>query len=113
VVTTLKMYMRTIPKGQRYLFGISERTAYNYLQKYLQEAGIEKRIRFHDLRTTFVRLSRRLGRSVKYVMQQTGDSAPVILEHYEYLSDEEMRDITDDGILKKAAEKEPCRKQES
>ena len=102
VVTTLRMYVRTIPRGQRKLFKYSGRTAYNYLQTYLKLAGIKKKLRFHDTRTTFIRLSRIMGRSVKYVMQQTGDSAEVILEHYDWLSDEEMHDVTNDGILGEA-----------
>jgi len=104
VVATLRMYVRTLPKSQRELFDFTGRTAYNYLQTYLRAAGIDKHIRFHDMRTTFIRLSRKMGREVKYVMQQTGDSAEVILEHYDYLSDEEMHEITNNGILRKAEE---------
>ena len=104
VLSTLRMYVRTLPKSQRELFKFSDRTGYTYLQKYLKKAGITKHIRFHDLRTTFIRLSRKMGREIKYVMQQTGDSAEVILEHYDHLSDEEMSEITNDGILKRAEE---------
>lgn len=106
VVATLRMYVRTLPKSQRELFDFCGRTAYNYLQTYLRAADINKHIRFHDLRTTFIRLSRKMGREVKYVMQQTGDSAEVILEHYDYLSDEEMQEITNNGILRRAEETE-------
>jgi len=108
VVTTLRMYIRTLPKEQKLLFKFRQRTAYNYLQKYLERAHIQKRLRFHDLRTTFIRLSRKLGRSIKYVMQQTGDTAQVILEHYEHMTDEEMHQVTNKGILKASKAHEEC-----
>ncbi len=42
----------------------------------------------HWLRHTFIRLSRRAGRDIKFVQQNTGDSLKTILEHYEGLTDE-------------------------
>lgn len=105
-VVALDMYIQTIPKGQKLLFTFTGRTAYNRLQKYRKKAKIRKEIRFHDLRTTFIRLSKALGRGERYVMQQTGDSARVILEHYENYDDEQMHDITDSKSLLTEIKKE-------
>jgi integrase len=99
VATALKMYINTLPKGQEKLFDFTGRTAYNYLQKYLKKAGIKKHLRFHDLRTTFIRISKRMGRDPVFIKQQTGDSWRVIQEHYEHFSDEDMKDVTREGIF--------------
>lgn len=103
VCQTLKMYMNTLPKKQRFLFKFSGRTAYNILQNLLKEADINKHIPFHALRRTYIRLSKRLGRDTRFVMDQTGDSARVILEEYEGYSVDEMVEIMDrDNILRRA-----------
>ncbi|MFW3145986.1 MAG: tyrosine-type recombinase/integrase [Thermoplasmatota archaeon] len=105
VVQTLRMYIRTLPEEQRYLFPFSGRTAYNKVQKILRRTSIRKHIPFHSLRRTYIRLSKRLGRDTRFVMDQTGDTARVILEHYEgYTVDEMSEMMKEDNIFKKARE---------
>lgn len=103
VVQTLRMYIKSLPKRQRYLFRFSGRTAYNVLQRLLVKAGIEKHLSFHDLRRTFIRLSKRMGRDIRFVMDQTGDTARVITEEYEgYTADEMVEMMNEDNILRRA-----------
>lgn len=100
IVHTLKMYIDTLPKGQKYLFSFSGRTAYNKFQKILEKAGIKKKLSFHSLRRTFIRLSKKLGRDIRFVMDQTGDTARVIMEEYEgYTIDELVELMNKDGII--------------
>lgn len=103
VTQTIKMFIQTLPRSQRYLFNFSGRTAYNILQRLVERANIQKHIPFHALRRTFIRLSRRMGRDIRFVMDQTGDSARVILEAYEGYTVDEMVDLMeDDNILKRS-----------
>ena len=103
VVQTLKMYIHTLPSNQRFLFNFSGRTAYNKLQRILQRACINKHIAFHDLRRTFIRLSKRMGRDIRFVMDQTGDTARIIMEEYEgYTVDEMVEMMNEDNILRRA-----------
>jgi hypothetical protein len=54
-------------------------------------------------RRTYIRLSKRLGRDTRFVMDQTGDTARVILEAYEGYTVDEMVDLMeDDNILKRS-----------
>ena len=103
LVQTLKMYIKSLPKGQRYLFVFSGRTAYNKLQVVLTRANIRKHIPFHALRRTYIRLSKRMGRDTRFVMDQIGDTARVILEEYEgYTTDEMVEMMREDNILRRS-----------
>jgi integrase len=105
VVQTLRMYIRSLPKDQRFLFNFSGRTLYNRLQAILGRTNIRKHIPFHGLRRTYIRLSKRMGRDTRFVMDQTGDSARVILEEYEGYTIDEMVDIMkEDNIIRRARE---------
>lgn len=103
LVQTLRMYIRSLPKDQRYLFDFSGRTAYNKLQIILSRTTIKKHIPFHALRRTYIRLSKRLGRDTRFVMDQTGDTARVILQEYEgYTVDEMVKMMQEDNILRRS-----------
>ncbi len=103
LVQTLKMYIRSLPRDQRYIFQFSGRTAYNKLQMILMRTNIRKHIPFHALRRTYIRLSKRMGRDTRFVMDQTGDSARVILEEYEgYTTDEMVEMMRKDNILRRS-----------
>ncbi len=103
VLQTLKMYIATLPRDQRYLFRFSGRTAYNIVQNLISKARINKHIPFHALRRTFIRLSKRMGRDIRFVMDQTGDTARVIIEEYEgYTIDEMAEMMKEDNILRRA-----------
>jgi len=115
VVTTLRMYINTLPKGEKYLFPaekgkghMSGRHAYNVLQRNLKKAGIKKHLEFHALRRTFVRLSKLMGKDMKFTMQQTNDTARTLVEEYEGYSIEDMRKMIDrDSILKRVRNGQP------
>ncbi len=105
VVQALRIYIDTLPDDQRFLFDFSGRTAYNRLQTIKERAGISKDLDFHSLRRTFVRLSKDMGRSPRFVMDQTGDTARTILENYEaYTLDELVDHMKDDGIFQRLRE---------
>lgn len=84
------------------LFPFSTKTANRILKKWC------KRIEFpyadvvgsHWLRHTFIRLSRKVGRDIKAVQQNTGDTLKTILEWYSDLSSEDMhREIAGKPLL--------------
>ena len=102
VIQTLRLYMKDIPSNKRFLFNFSGRTAYNKLQKLMEKAGIKKHLEFHGLRRTFIRLSKKLGREVRYVMEQTGDTARVIIDEYEGYTIDEMIEITESNTILKS-----------
>ncbi len=92
VIPDLTRYISTLPRGQKELFTISGRTAYNRLQKYLTKAGITKHLSFHDLRRTFIKTAKKKGIDIKAVSQITGDSFKTIQDHYENLDMDELRE---------------------
>jgi integrase len=102
---SLAMWMRMNKKSQ-WLFParqknsnhISSRTAYNILQRCLERAGLPKRP-FHALRGTCVKLCQKAGWSIEQVAELTGDSIPVIQQHYATPSDEEMREVANDKAI--------------
>lgn len=116
VITTLKMYINTLPKGERFLFPaekgsgkhMSGRHAYNVLQRNVEKAGIKKHLEFHALRRTFVRLSKLMGRDMKFVMEQTNDTARTLVEEYEGYSIDDMKKLMErDSILKRVHKGQP------
>lgn len=113
LMATLIMYMKTLPKGAKYLFPaeqsnanhLSDKTAYNWLQEAMKKAGLTKKMDFHGLRRTYVRLAKRMGYDMKWVQEMTGDTAEVILKHYDGWKTDEMSEILKDGgIIKKVQE---------
>jgi len=86
VSQTLQMFINQNP-NRKLLFEFSGRTAYNKFQALLKKAGIKKHLAFHALRRT---------------MDQTGDTARVIIEEYEgYDVDELVSIMEKDGIIKR------------
>lgn len=92
VAMELERYIKTLPKGQKKLFNFCGKTAYNRLQSYLQKAGINKTISFHDLRRTFVKTAKKKGLDMKAVSQITGDTLSTIEGYYENMDMEELRE---------------------
>jgi len=106
VVQTLQMFINQNP-NRKLLFKFSGRTAYNKFQALLKKAGITKHLPFHALRRSFIRLSKRMGRDIRFVMDQTGDTARVIIEEYEGYDVDELAEMTQqDGILKRLSKSE-------
>lgn len=100
MVKTLRQYLNTLPNGEKYLFSFTGRTAYNKFQGLCKVAGISKHLSFHALRRSFIRLSKQLGRDIRFVMDQTGDSARVIMDEYEgYTPDEMVKKLRDENNI--------------
>lgn len=89
----LNKYLKTIPKNQKMLFGFSERTAYNKLQRLCDIASIPKRP-FHALRATCMKRCQRAGWTPEQVVDLTGDTLRVIQEHYATPSSSEMQEVS-------------------
>jgi integrase len=106
VAQTLQMFINQNP-NRKLLFEFSGRTAYNRFQALLKKAGIKKHLAFHALRRTFIRLSKRMGRDIRFVMDQTGDTARVIIEEYEGYDVDELAEMMEkDGIMKRLDSKD-------
>ena len=107
--TELKQ-LRNIHKEEHYLFPgrsepkygkghISDKTAYNILQRNLDAAGISKRP-FHSLRATCAKLCKEKGWSVEQIAKHLGDTVRVVQQHYSTPSLSEMKNIAQDkGVL--------------
>lgn len=97
VKPALKMWrkqMETEGIKEPRLFDFSEKTATRILRRWLKVIGFPyaEKAASHWLRHTFVRLSRRAGRDIKAVQQNTGDSIKTLLDWYEGLNAEDMRE---------------------
>jgi integrase len=99
----LRLHMDRLPKNTPWLFPsptrpshhVSDRTAYNILQRWLVRAELPSRP-FHALRATCVKLAKSSGWTIEQVMDLTGDSFEVIKTHYDVPSDEEMAKVAKD-----------------
>lgn len=106
VKSQLKMWLKQRQaegiKDKR-LFPISEKTANRILKRWCSRIGFPfaDRVGSHWLRHTFIRLSRKSGRDLKAVQQNTGDTVKTILEWYSDLSSEDMkREIAEKPLIR-------------
>lgn len=84
------------------LFPFSDKTANRILKYWCKQAGFQYAhiVGSHWLRHTFIRLSRKVGRDIKAVQQNTGDTIKTLLEWYSDLSAEDMHhEIEDKPII--------------
>ena len=78
---------------------MSDRHAYNVLQKCLERAGLPKRP-FHALRATCTKLCQKNGWTPEQTAWLIDDSVKTVQEHYTTPSDEEMKEVVKEkGIL--------------
>lgn len=94
-VTELKRYLSLKDPTDRYLFKFSGRTAYNKLQRGLKEAGIGKKISFHDLRRSFTKTAKLKGIPITAVAQILDDTITTVQEFYSRLDIEELNQEVD------------------
>lgn len=73
------------------IFPFCEKTANRIIKRACAKAGFKYIPSTHWLRKTFVRLSRRAGRDIVAVQQNTGDTYKTLLEWYEGYSSEDLR----------------------
>lgn len=98
VIQVLKKYIPTLEKGEKYLFPISGRTLYRRFNDILSRSGLPS-MRFHDLRRSCMRLSRQMGRDIRFVMDLTGDTAETILREYEGYTIDEMNKLLEENSI--------------
>lgn len=104
LASTLKMwYMHRHQAGikDKRLFPFSEKTANRIIKRWALNLNFrfKEQVSSHWFRHTFIRLSRRAGRDIKAVQQNTGDTVRTLLEWYEALSPEEMAKEIDNKPL--------------
>lgn len=96
VKSQLKMWLKQRQiegiKDKR-IFPFTEKTANRILKQWCKiiEFPYSKQVSSHWLRHTFIRLSRKVGRDIKAVQQNTGDTVKTILDWYSDLSMEDMQ----------------------
>lgn len=96
VKSVLKMWLKQRQaegiKDKR-LFPFSTKTAGRILTKWSKHINFQyaDKVGTHWLRHTFIRHSRKIGRDIKAVQQNTGDTIKTLLEWYSDLSAEDMR----------------------
>lgn len=93
----LENYANSIDKRvQRVVFPFSAKTANRRVKEWAKAAGIERRVRWHTWRHTFVVQSRRAGRDWDFIAQQTGDRVATLIEEYSKLSIEDRIRVTNE-----------------
>ncbi|NQZ84410.1 MAG: site-specific integrase [Nanoarchaeales archaeon] len=96
ITPLLKMWLKERQKLEiksRELFPYSEKTCNRIVKKWSHniEFKFADKVSSHWFRHTFIRLSRRAGRDIKAVQQNTGDTVKTLLEWYSDLDEEGMR----------------------
>lgn len=84
------------------IFPFSEKTANRILKRWCKKINFPYAdiVGSHWLRHTFIRLSRKAGRDIKAVQQNTGDTVKTILEWYSDLSRDDMKsEIADKPLI--------------
>lgn len=92
--------LKHLSDGDRYVWPsdqsrsghISSRTAYNWLQKWLDAAGLQPRP-FHALRATAIKTAQARGWTIEQVMALVNDTYQTIKRHYDTPSDQEMMQV--------------------
>lgn len=106
VGSQLRMYLNSRKQKSSLLFPFCGRTANRRLKKWCVKAEIrierkgKTRVSFHWLRHTFIIRSKMVGRDIKVVQQNTGDTIETILKYYRKLSIEDrIREVENKPIL--------------
>ena len=77
---------------------ISDKSAYNILNRYLEKAGLDKRP-FHALRATCIKMCQKKGWKPEETAELVGDSLRVIQEHYSVPSEQEMKEVSEEKAI--------------
>ena len=91
---TLFMWLKKRGNHEGKVFTFTPRTAQRLIKKYCKQIGFVywENAGPHWLRHTFIRLSRSVGRDIKSVQQNTGNTINTLLEIYAELSPDNMKD---------------------
>ena len=96
---------RTDTRKEKLIFPFCDKTFNRYIKGWALKAGIERRVRWHTLRHTYVIQARRAGRDWNEIAQQTGDTLSTLVQVYGNLSIEDRVDLTDKKPLIEGDEK--------
>ncbi|MCG2717711.1 MAG: site-specific integrase [Nanoarchaeota archaeon] len=96
----IEMLINSRKKQTPLLFNFSYKTANRRVKKWCEKAGIVRNkpglIRWHMLRHTYCVQSISVGRPIKLICQQTGDTELSILKYYNNFSEEDRVKISED-----------------
>jgi integrase len=98
--TYLREYSKRVDKRREdRVFPYSSKTLNRRIKEWAVKAGIERRVRWHTLRHTYVVESRKKGREWSLISAQTGDTAATLIQEYDKLSLEDRQKMTDEKPL--------------
>ena len=86
-------------RGEKRIFPYSESTINRRIKKWAKDAGINRRVRWHCLRHTYVVQSRAKGRDWSIISMQTGDTPATLISVYSQLSLEDRHKISDESPI--------------
>lgn len=86
-------------RKDKLVFPMSHKTFNRRIKAWALEAGVDRRVRWHTLRHTYVVQSRRVGRDWNEISQQTGDTLGTLVKEYGSLSIEDRVTLTDSKPL--------------
>jgi len=88
-------------RREKRIFPYSESTINRRIKKWAKDAGIDRRIRWHCLRHTYVVQSRAKGRDWSIISMQTGDTPATLISTYSQLTLEDRHRISDESPIVK------------
>jgi integrase len=86
-------------RGEKRIFPYSESTINRRIKEWAKAAGVNRRVRWHCLRHTYVVQSRAKGRDWSIISMQTGDTPATLISTYSQLSLEDRHRISDEKPL--------------
>jgi integrase len=86
-------------RGGKHIFPYSESTINRRIKQWAKDAGINRRVRWHCLRHTYVVQSRAKGRDWSIISMQTGDTPATLISIYSQLTLEDRHRISDESPL--------------
>ena len=88
-------------RREKRIFPYSESTINRRIKEWAKNAGIDRRVRWHCLRHTYVVQSRAKGRDWSIISMQTGDTPATLISTYSQLTLEDRHRISDESPIVK------------
>jgi len=88
-------------RREKRIFPYSESTINRRIKEWAKNAGIDRRVRWHCLRHTYVVQSRAKGRDWSIISMQTGDIPATLISTYSQLTLEDRHRISDESPIVK------------
>ena len=102
----LREYRKKVDeRKEKRIFPYSAKTLNRRIKSWAKDAGIARRVRWHDLRHTHVVRSRQKGRDWAAISMQTGDTAATLITTYSQLTVEDRQKISNEKPLIEGVEK--------